>query len=126
MDSSFAESMNAQVLTTRTSASSARDVISMPRCNTLPSMISASTRFFAQPRLIMPTFGRCEGTAEADSSRCPQEIAAGPADNFMPSSVDRYVFVALFQRLAVFHDLNSVGIKNANGDVFAAKFHRSV
>jgi hypothetical protein len=49
--------MNAHVLTTSTSASSARDVISMPRCKTLPSMISASTRFLAQPRLIMPIFG---------------------------------------------------------------------
>ena len=56
IDSSLAESMNAQVFTTRTSASSARDVISIPRCKTLPSMISASTRFLAQPRLIMPTF----------------------------------------------------------------------
>ena len=56
IDSSFAESMKAHVFTTRTSASSADDVISMPRANTLPSMISASTRFLAQPRLIMPTF----------------------------------------------------------------------
>ena len=31
-------------------------VICMPCCSTLPSMISASTRFLAQPRLIMPTF----------------------------------------------------------------------
>ena len=29
--------------------------------STLPSMISASTRFFAQPRLIIPTFGRGSG-----------------------------------------------------------------
>ena len=56
MDSSLAESMNAHVLTTKTSASSARDVISIPHCSTLPSMISASTRFLAQPRLIMPIF----------------------------------------------------------------------
>src|SRR5215813_13838292 len=49
--------MKAQVLTTSTSASSAHDVISIPRCKTLPSMISASTRFLAQPRLIMPTLG---------------------------------------------------------------------
>ncbi len=56
MDSSLAESMNAQVLTMSTSASSADAVISMPCARTLPSMISASTRFFAQPREIMPTF----------------------------------------------------------------------
>ena len=48
--------MKAHVFTTRTSASSADDVISMPRAKTLPSMISASTKFLAQPRLIMPTF----------------------------------------------------------------------
>src|SRR4051794_10650791 len=57
MDSSLAESMNAHVFTTNTSASSALAVISMPLRTTLPSMISASTRFLAQPRLIMPTFG---------------------------------------------------------------------
>src|SRR6266699_1996032 len=63
IDSSLAESMNAQVLTTSTSASSAREVIFIPDRRTLPSMISASTRFLAQPRLIMPTFVRygCNG-----------------------------------------------------------------
>src|SRR5947208_9147288 len=50
--------MNAQVFTTRTSASSASEVICIPRASTLPSMISASTRFLAQPRLIMPTVVR--------------------------------------------------------------------
>ena len=45
------------MLTTSTSASSADEVISMPCAKTLPSMISASTKFLAQPRLIMPTFG---------------------------------------------------------------------
>ena len=55
MDSSLAESMNAQVLTIKTSASSALEVISMPSAWTDPSMISASTRFLAQPRLIIPT-----------------------------------------------------------------------
>src|SRR5215210_1322020 len=57
IDSSLAESIKAQVLTTSTSASSASAVIRIPCCKTLPSMISASTRFFAQPRLIMPTLG---------------------------------------------------------------------
>src|SRR5260370_14465260 len=63
MDSSLAESMNAQVLTTSTSASSAREVIVSQDRRTLPSMIYASTRFLAQPRLIMPTFVRygCNG-----------------------------------------------------------------
>src|ERR1041384_5174278 len=78
--------MNAQVLTTRTSASSAREVISMPRCNTLPSMISASTRFFAQPRLIMPTFAGAVvstlmgfGAGELSPLRLAGETAWGAA-----------------------------------------------
>src|SRR5581483_4215264 len=53
--SSCAESMNEQVLTITTSASAASLVISMPPFIREPSMISASTRFFAQPREIMPT-----------------------------------------------------------------------
>src|SRR3984893_4081887 len=67
IDSSLAASINAQVFTTSTSASSALDVISIPRSNTLPSMISASTRFLAQPKLIMPTFvrGSCGGRRPA-------------------------------------------------------------
>ena len=81
--------MNAHVLTTRTSASSAREVISMPLCNTLPSIISASTRFFAQPRLTMPTLvrGRGSGVCRSGalgsrftcSSACPQELAVDMA-----------------------------------------------
>src|SRR4028119_2489566 len=64
--------MNAQVFTTSTSASSAFDVICMPCCSTLPSMISASTRFFAQPRLIMPTFGAsAEGRGVTAANKPP-------------------------------------------------------
>src|SRR5436190_21967608 len=57
IDSSLAESIKAQVLITSTSASSAPEVISIPCLRMLPNMISASTRFLAQPRLIIPTFG---------------------------------------------------------------------
>src|SRR5436305_13607698 len=64
IDSSFAESMKAHVFATRTSASSADDVISNPWANTLPSVISASTSFLAQPRLIMRTFVLIEGEIE--------------------------------------------------------------
>src|SRR4029450_9716762 len=78
-----AESMNAQVLTTRMSASSASEVISMPRSNTLPSIISASTRFFAQPTLIFP-------------------------------------------RLSILCDLDGIRIQNANRDMFAAEFYRTI
>ena len=40
--------------------------------------------------------------------------------------LDSYVAVALFKRLAIFLDLNGVAIENPHGDVFAAKFHRSI
>src|SRR5947207_15216576 len=102
--------MNAQVLTTRTSASSGRDVISIPRCKTLPSMISASTRFLAQPRLIMPTFvARCR---RVNGSSFATETAAATARELTTSSIDRHVFVVLFQRFAVFLDFYIVRIHN--------------
>ena len=40
--------------------------------------------------------------------------------------VNRHVLIAVFQRLAVFRDLNSVGIEDANRDMFTAKFHGAV
>ena len=55
--SSWAESMKEQVFTIITSARAASFVISTPPLSNEPSMISASTRFLAQPRLIIPTFG---------------------------------------------------------------------
>src|SRR5947207_5582733 len=114
--------MKAQVLITRTSASSAHDVISIPCCNTLPSMISASTRFFAQPRLTMPTLVPCAGRRFA-----PKASGATTDGEFMNRTlVNRHVLIAVFQRLAVFRDLNSVGIEDANRYVFPAKFHGAV
>src|ERR1043166_6126361 len=47
--------MNEQLLTITTSAEAASFVISTPLLISDPSMISASTRFFAQPREIRPT-----------------------------------------------------------------------
>ena len=55
-DSCFAESMNAQVLTTSTSASTASAVTSWPACWTRPIITSESTRFFGQPRETKPIF----------------------------------------------------------------------
>src|SRR5690242_19719881 len=55
-DSCLAESMNAHVLTTRTSASEASAVSSCPARSASPSITSESTRFFGQPREIIPTF----------------------------------------------------------------------
>ena len=40
--------------------------------------------------------------------------------------VNRHVFVVLSQCLAVFCDLNSIRIEDANPDMFAAKFHRPI
>src|SRR6266568_9691593 len=60
IDSCFARSMNAHVLTTITSASSAAAVISCPACCAKPSMTSPSTRFFGQPKETKPIFiGDC-------------------------------------------------------------------
>src|SRR6266702_941483 len=129
MDSSLAESMNAQVFTTRTSASSGRGVISIPRCTTLPSMISASTIFLAQPRLIMPTFGFRATSfpfvfiSAFDVRRWTLGVFLG---SFRLLSVDGYVFVAFFQRLAVFRDRNGLRIENSNRDMLTAKFNRAV
>ncbi len=47
--------MNEQVFTMTTSASLASLVIWIPSFSNEPSMISASTRFLAQPSEIMPT-----------------------------------------------------------------------
>jgi len=44
----------------------------------------------------------------------------------MTASVNRYVFVALFQRLAVFRDLDSVAIENTDRDMLAAEFNGAV
>src|SRR5207244_11332583 len=121
--------MNAQVFTTRTSASSGRDVISIPRCKTLPSMISASTRFLAQPRLIMPTFGFRATPfpfvfiSAFDVRRWTLGVFLGP---FRLLSVDGYVFVAFFQRLAVFCDRNGLRIENPNVYMLTAKVYRAV
>src|SRR6266478_6367113 len=129
MDSSLAESMKAHVLTTSTSASSGRDVISIPRCKTLPSMISASTRFLAQPRLIMPTFG-FQATrfpsvfiSAFDVRRWTLGVFLGL---FRVPSVHRHVCVIFFQSFAVFRDCNGLGIENPNRHVLTAKFNRAI
>ena len=57
MDSRLAGSMKLQVLTTKTSASSAWGTISQPPPASAPSITSLSTRFLGQPRLTIPTLG---------------------------------------------------------------------
>ena len=44
----------------------------------------------------------------------------------MAESVHRYVFVARFERLAVFRDLNGVRIENTNRDMLTAKLNGAV
>src|SRR5581483_4116888 len=56
-DSCWALSINEQVLTTMTSASSARGTSSAPASANMPIMTSLSTRFFGHPRLTNPTLG---------------------------------------------------------------------
>src|ERR1051326_9435784 len=86
--------MNAHVFTTSTSASSAEEVISIPRSRTLPSMISASTKFLAQPRLIMPTFVLIR--------------------NFEGRLLDGDVVVVFADRFAVLGDSDCVPVQNAD------------
>src|SRR5439155_10231204 len=40
--------------------------------------------------------------------------------------IDCYRFVARFQRLAIFRNLNRVLIENTNRDVLGAEFHRAI
>src|SRR6516225_4866532 len=65
-DSCFAVSMNEQVFTTITSASSALGVILAPPVSSRPIITSLSTRFLGQPRLTKPTFS--EAFVSADFS----------------------------------------------------------
>src|ERR1041385_2272578 len=98
--------MNAQVLITKTSASFALEVISIPRSSTLPSMISASTRFLAQPRLIMPTFVLISELPERQSRL-----------------LDGDVFVVFADGFAVFRYPNRITIQDANRDFLSVKLH---
>src|ERR1700675_1829010 len=103
--------MNAQVLMTSTSASSAWAVISIPRSRMVPRMILASTRFFAQPRLIIPTFV---------ASRFAPPGGAGA------KLFDRDIGIVVGKRLAVFSDLDCIPVEDTNGKMLAAQHHRAV
>src|SRR5580693_7451133 len=56
IDSCFAESMKAHVLTTSTSAAAGSSVSSWPAPCARPSITSESTRFFGQPSEMRPIF----------------------------------------------------------------------
>src|SRR5439155_13587691 len=81
IDSCFAASMNPQVLTMTTSACwrSLTIVTSVP-CPSCPSMTSASTRFFGQPREIIPTrlLMETSTTARSDPLFCAPDCRRGP------------------------------------------------
>src|SRR5437667_2043772 len=81
IDSCFAASMNPQVLTMTTSACwrSLTIVTSVP-CPSCPSMTSASTRFFGQPREIIPTRLLIETSTTARSGPlfCAPDCGRGP------------------------------------------------
>ena len=55
IDSAFADSMKPQVFTMAASAPAASSLSTKPASRRRAIIISASTRFFSQPRLIIPT-----------------------------------------------------------------------
>src|SRR4051794_25417890 len=112
IDSSLAESMKAHVLITSTSASSDRAVICIPCCRTLPSMISASTRFFAQPRLIMPTV-------------VLGPVMSGPtvSADFAGTLFEPHVAIAASDHFAVLPDLDIGRIEHFDRDALSTELH---
>src|SRR3984957_5589184 len=85
-DSCCALSMNEQVLTPITSASSPRRVSSAPERASIPIMTSLSTRFLGQPRLTKPTFcGRVAAGESGLSSRAALEL--GVLEDMTPSFI---------------------------------------
>jgi len=78
----------------------------------------------------MPTLVRC---GDARIARCAGSVLQVAADTaattggeFMAASVNRYVFVVIFQRLAIFCDLNGIRIENTDRDMLAAEFNGAV
>src|ERR1700759_5299660 len=92
-----------------TSASSASAVTSMPCATTSPSIISASTRFLAHPRLIIPTFTTEGGrrTSAADSGRLHSSVK-------LIQSVDHYITGVTGDKLPVLSNLNRPFIPGVN------------
>src|SRR2546425_3842204 len=76
--------MKEQVLTITTSASSALLVISTPSFRSVPSMISASTRFLAQPREIKPTRNGFSSTFSFIKNGLAQGVDARAEGAFVP------------------------------------------
>jgi len=78
----------------------------------------------------MPTLVRC---GDARIARCAGSVLQVAADTaattggeFMAASVNRYVFVVIFQRLAIFCDLNGVRIENTDRNMLTAEFNSAV
>src|SRR6059058_1969384 len=123
--------MKAQVLITSTSASSALEVISMPRSNTLPSMISASTRFFAQPRLIIPPLAALVAVVAGPSPAWSEELppTRQPLQktcSLVSLSCYLQIGVAVGDDLAVLANLHGFTIEHAHAEAVTAEFDCSI
>src|SRR5271165_605052 len=107
IDSSLAESINAQVLIITTSASSAFAVTSIPCAKISPSIISASTRFLAQPRLIIPTFNADTGdkTSVADRGRLIESTLQSIDHDIVGAARDKLAVLSHFYG-AFFRDVH--------------------
>src|ERR1700722_3031197 len=92
-----------------TSASSASAVTSMPCATISPSIISASTRFLAHPRLIIPTFTAEGGrsTSAADNGRLHSSVK-------LIRSVDDYITRVTRNKLPVLSDLYRTFVPGVN------------
>src|SRR5258707_13547404 len=93
-DSCLAESMNEQVFTTITSASSARAVICAPPVCSMPIMTSLSTRFLGQPRLTKPIFKGLGREAESGCGGATVRFSTGMRSIYCSIEKSR-VFAAL-------------------------------
>src|ERR1700731_1131604 len=96
-----------------TSASSAFAVTSIPWATISPSMISASTRFLAHPRLIIPTFTADGGrkTSAADKGRLHSSVKA-------IRSVDHYITGVTGDKLPVLSHFNRPFVQGMDPESF--------
>src|SRR6266700_3646192 len=93
-------------------------------------MISASTRFLAQPRLIIPTFVRRSSgrvasgpTLAADTAAATEELSSLIA---AAGLFNGDVVVVVFQGFPVFLDLHGISVKDPHRDMLTAKLHRAI
>src|SRR5438876_2793569 len=113
-DSCCALPINEQVLTTMTSASSAREVNSAPAWVSKPIMTSLSTRFLGQPKLTNPTLRR-EALLESVFSRCSAGTDFSSATmEFYYSTIHKNVRLALRRRFGVHHGRQHLSFRESS------------